>query len=539
MGNDPPLPIAARPRRAASEHDADRAAGRGRGRHPGPAASAIPATSAPHNLAASGMARPIRRAWADIQDIEDELREVEEAMEVSSARLGFSQRPAFVPYNARPTQPPLAPARATYSAVAAGILLTTSGAFESESTLFMREPFSLTAHLVITGQHNASSREGTYCLLYVAYVPPNELATPSHLSMLRRLLLMDLCNCMDFELAYFNKQEDLQICTKQKGSEANVQWVTTWHVVVTFRTAAAATRACTHQLDMNHKQLMNHTKTHPCIVHIAGKPPLEKSLRSLHQVWAVCPQFASMTDTTVLYSLQQTLHKLWASCRTAIPKDVVDQAEASLLYETVYAEEGESVSLEPMDLLYVLEFYKLHKPVRNSPIATVPTIMREHMAERQLSMQLDLVLPGNSISSTTLRILATSPATTLRTNALPEADLARYTRNAVVFQYAYARDDFSGLQLPPLANIAPVVDSALNYKLDRNATRVAQIFRRTYPDIVWSIPTTPPSHQVGLPIELIINSHFGVAGFRPSGTDYGGTNSVRRVTLSLSLPRSL
>ena len=86
------------------------------------------------------------------------------------------------------------------------------------------------------------------------------------------------------------------------------------------------------------------------MVHIAGKPHLEKSLRSLHQVWVVCPEFAGMTDTTVLYSLQQTLHKLWASCRTTIPKDVVDYAEASLMYETVFAEEGESDNLEQMDL---------------------------------------------------------------------------------------------------------------------------------------------------------------------------------------------
>ena len=116
---------------------------------------------------------------------------------------------------------------------------------------------------------------------------------------------------------------------------------------------------------------------------------------------------------------------------------------------------------------------------------------------------------------------------------MPEADLARYTRNVVVFQYAYARDDLSGMQLPPLANVEPVVAGALDYKLDRNATRVAQIFRRAFPDIDWSIPTSPPSHQVGLPIELTINSHFGVTGFHPSGTDYGGTNIVRRVTLSL------
>ena len=84
-----------------------------------------------------------------------------------------------------------------------------------------------------------------------------------------------------------------------------------------------------------------------------------------------------------------------------------------------------------------------------------------------------------------------------------------------------------------MANVAPIVANALNYKLDRNATRAAHIFRRSFPDIDWSIPSAPPSHQVGLPIELRINSQFGVAGFRPSGVDYGGTNTVRRVTLSM------
>ena len=166
-----------------------------------------------------------------------------------------------------------------------------------------------------------------------------------------------------------------------------------------------------------------------------------------------------------------------------------------------------------MDLLYVLEFYILHKPVRNSPYlrldwptATLPTIMREHMAERQLSLQFDLLLPGGSVSPTALRILTAAPTSLLRSDTLPEADLARYTRNAVIFQYAFARDDFTGLQLPPLTNVAPVVANALNYKLDRNATRAAHIFRRAFPDIDWSIRSAPPSHQVGLPIELRINS---------------------------------
>ena len=105
------------------------------------------------------------------------------------------------------------------------------------------------------------------------------------------------------------------------------------------------------------------------------------------------------------------------------------------------------------------------------------------MAERQLSLQLDLVLPGSSISSTALQILAAAPSSSLRSDTLQEPELAKYTRNAIVFQYAYARDDLSGLQLPPLVNIAPVVASALNYKLNRNASRAAQIFRQVFPEI--------------------------------------------------------
>ena len=60
------------------------------------------------------------------------------------------------------------------------------------------------------------------------------------------------------------------------------------------------------------------------------------------------------------------LHFIWRSCVTTITPDSADAAETALIIACSEASEGDIITLEPVDAMFALEFYRLYKPNKAS-----------------------------------------------------------------------------------------------------------------------------------------------------------------------------
>lgn len=104
------------------------------------------------------------------------------------------------------------------------------------------------------------------------------------------------------------------------------------------------------------------------MVHIAGKPAIDPAAKSLHQAWLQCREFAGLSDDEVEFGLVFALHSTWKSCLSAITPTSAEAAETSLTIACAEAASGDIITLEPVDALYTLEFYRLFKPNTSSTV---------------------------------------------------------------------------------------------------------------------------------------------------------------------------
>ena len=78
------------------------------------------------------------------------------------------------------------------------------------------------------------------------------------------------------------------------------------------------------------------------------------------------PEFAGLSDDEVHYGLVSALHVLWKPCRSGVPPAPADAAEAALLLASIESSDGDIINLEPIDILYLMEFHRLYKPGKPS-----------------------------------------------------------------------------------------------------------------------------------------------------------------------------
>ena len=185
-----------------------------------------------------------------------------------------------------------------------------------------------------------------------------------------------------------NAQEDMVICTKQITIGSSTQWVITGHVVAVFPTVESATRVYRQQQLGEPDQALTNVHGSACMTHIAGKPVIEPGAKTLHQSWIRCCRFSGLTEDEVHHMLVHSLHHLWRSCRASVTASIPAAVETALLLATSDTDDGD-IRLEPLDLLYSFEFYRLYKSNRLSsavrlewPSAAVPSILRDQMADK-------------------------------------------------------------------------------------------------------------------------------------------------------------
>ena len=127
-------------------------------------------------------------------------------------------------------------------------------------------------------------------------------------------------------------------------------------------------------------------------------------------------------------------------------------AETSLTIAFAEAANGDIITLEPVDTLYVFEFYRLFKPNKSStairlewPSASMPSTLRDLLADKSARLAVPFYLPGGTRINLLLRALPGPPGSqrldaTLQTNA----EAAEFARHKVLLHFLYSKDKFHG-----------------------------------------------------------------------------------------------
>ena len=467
--------------------------------------------------------RPPVDDWAD--DVESEEGEIP-FQPVVARREPLPERPA----RAAPLPPARVEARGTF---------TLHGSSLSTEIIYRREPFALPPHLSITGVYSATAAEHDYSLLFLDYTEAGVATTLDKLNDLRAQFYADVCNTFNVDPTVFDPADSIQICTRQSTTEGTTIWVTTGHVVVKFPTKDAAIQAYRQQQDPATVHIKTFSNV-PCMVHIAGKPAIDPGAKFLHQAWLQGSEFAGLTEDEVYHGIISALHHTWRSCLTAITPTSAEEAEAALLVACAEADDATVITLEPVDALYALEFYRLHKPSKSStavrlewPSAAIPSILRDSLADKSARLSIPFFLPGGTRLNVPLRALPGPPGSkrldeTLQTNA----EAAEFSRHSVTLQFFYPKEKFMGFLLPPLADFAAVLTQIFNYHLDRGALSALRLFEQHLPGVPWAIPNQASIHR-GVAIDLALNSRLGEAGFLTSGSYYEELSDTNRIIMSV------
>ena len=231
------------------------------------------------------------------------------------------------------------------------------------------------------------------------------------------------------------------------------------------------------------------SQTAPCMIHIADKPVVDPGAKSLHQAWMQCREFAGLSDDEVHYGLVSALHVLWKSCRSGVPAAPADAAEAAFLLASIEWSDGDIINLEPIDILYLMEFHRLYKPGKpssavrmNWPSASIPSMLRDQFADKDVRLSLPFLLPGGTRTTVNVRVLPGQPRSQrLDDDAFTHEEAAAFSRHKAVFLFYYPKDKFQGLLLPPLEDFAEEIPQILSYYLDYGAISAVRLFEKQFP----------------------------------------------------------